>query len=66
MSISEVVLTTTTSWNEGPLALNASLLDLQDVDPSDDALEWNSTVAPPPLPLLTLSLERQNTPESAG
>ena len=66
MSTSEVVLTTTTSWNEGPLALNASLLDLQDVDPSDDALEWNSTVAPPPLPLLTLSLERQNTPESAG
>ena len=66
MSTSEVVLTTTASWNEGHLALNASLLDVEDVDPSDDTLEWNSTVDPPPLALLTVSLERQNTPVSAG
>lgn len=66
MTTGEVVLTTATSWDEGPLSLNASLLDLIDEDLSDNTLAWNSTVAPPPLPLLTVSIERQNTPASAG
>ena len=66
MTTGEVVLTTVTAWSEGPLSLNATLLDLIDEDLTDNTLAWNSTVAPPPLPLLTVSIERQNTPESAG
>lgn len=66
MTTDEVVLTTATSWDEGPLSLNASLLNLNDEDLSDNTLSWNTTVAPPPLPLLSVTLERQNTPASAG
>ena len=66
MNVSEVVLLTANAWSEGPIHLNVTLLNVTDVDPSDDAFHWNTTVAPPHLPLLTLTLERQNTPQSPG
>ena len=66
MSTNEVVLSTATAWDEGPIHLNAVLLNVTDANQDDDQVEWNTTVAPPPLPLLALSLERQNTPEVPG
>ena len=66
MNTSEVVVLTSTSWSEGEIDLSAVLVNLTDVDSSDDEMHWNTTVAPPPLPLLTLTAERQNTPDAPG
>ena len=66
MNTSEVVMLTSTSWSEGEIDLSAVLVNLTDVDSSDDEMHWNTTVAPPPLPLLTLTAERQNTPDAPG
>ena len=66
MSTDEVVVLTSAFWNEGNISLNAVLVNLTDADQSDDTVQWNTTVAPPPLPLLTLALERQNTPDAPG
>ena len=66
MNTSEVVVLTSTFWSEGAMHLNAVLVNLTDVDQSDDEVDWNTSVAPPPLPLLTLTIERQSTPEAPG
>lgn len=66
MNSTTLILTTGLVWGEGEVELNATLVGLIDEDLSDNDLQRNVTVAPPLLPSLTLTLERQNTPEAPG
>lgn len=66
MNTTTLILTTDLVWSEGEVGLNATLVGLIDEDLSDNDLQWNVTVAPPLLPSLTLTLERQNTPTAPG
>ncbi len=66
MNTSELVLSTTSSWEEGLVEVQALLMGLNDADMSDNALHLNVSVGPPLLPSLVLTLQRQNTPEVPG
>lgn len=66
MNSTTLILTTDLVWSEGEVGLNATLVGLIDEDSSDNDLQRNVTVAPPLLPSLTLTLERQNTPAAPG
>jgi len=62
----QVILPTNTTWVEGPLELNATLLNVGDANSADDAFAWSASIAPPPLPALEFSLHATSAPEQPG